>query len=1141
MKKIFVLTIIFFSFNLYAFDKNNISPSEGEYNNNIILDVKNTGSDLYFYFENSISKTPLLYNQKEYPVILSAADGEEKHYKITFLNKTDKSSAITLNYRIDRKKPGSADIKIYDNFLFFNKPEESSSVFFRIDRGNWIEWNGESLRLSDFNTVYYYCVDSSGNKSTVSTWSNQYYRNYRSQKSSLRVFSPEQGMFYNKQKLFIDKTDMEWIRYSFTDKETAVNGTLYTSPFVINRSGDVDIFIAAKPFNSNNLIHDKISFNVIEDSKSLTAELFESGNDKYLKAVSSRIILKAINNKDQFSRYDRPVKLSSDPLRVNYNTVYLKTYDDYSGYCYRYFYLFDERSTSLKNDNEINNTKKITPERPVLEGIKTLSDGSRKIILRQEKNKSFIYSISDIKTAENPEKSSATAENFIVLKNPYGRDSNYSVKVCTADEYGIISEPLVINNLSVDHYPPEIPEIIIQDNLIEFKSKYDVFYRFIREDIKSGNYLKYTKAFRIETIPGILENISVEYFSLDKHENKSMPGLKKLVFDNRYPDIVDSGFLKKENLSSSSFNVLKDFFKHDYEIYYTLSENLIPPRDPDINSKKLTSNLVLDCADGEEKYYTMKILPVSSVNSNRGNIQIFYFHIDKIKPEIPQIHHLKSVYYSDNAVIRLKGTESGNTVYYSYSSDKNSIDSPFNGTRASDNTIVIPLPEKDRKTVYLKTASQDRAGNRSAESDIISFVIDNRNYPEITFDSLTENYITPDNVVINKPSNNFIYRYEISNTEKSLPAVNSYSSVMESPVAFDMNSGEEKAFYIAVKAYFDINDNKGSEEKIFRIFIDKKKPEKPAITIKDNNKIHISGENTVLYTAYPEKTGIINPEYKKYIKPFMLNRYLPPGRYIIKAYSRDKAGNLSDASEDSFYISGKAVYVSHSKGNDKNKGTDSDYPVKTLDRAFDIYRNGEVDTFFLMPGNYEINNKVQAQQTLLIKGTSGKTFITDKSPGAASLFSLNDSSLILKDITMISKIYKNTFINAENSLVVFDNSEIKINCSTSVNAKNSTTIIENTDLTQETVFYSRPLVSDYGHLKIKDSNLDIISASEITSLNCNRSTADISDSSFLLNSDNSLFSKSVNSSLKNSNVRVKIISGVNSYFFQVGKGSYTDP
>ncbi len=94
---------MFFSVFIYALDKNTIHPPEGEYMENIKLEVKNSSSNILFHFENSSTSDPLPFNPSENPVLLSAAEGEEKNYRISFKEKGSSDPPLTLNYTIDRK------------------------------------------------------------------------------------------------------------------------------------------------------------------------------------------------------------------------------------------------------------------------------------------------------------------------------------------------------------------------------------------------------------------------------------------------------------------------------------------------------------------------------------------------------------------------------------------------------------------------------------------------------------------------------------------------------------------------------------------------------------------------------------------------------------------------------------------------------------------------------------------------------------------------------------------------------------------------------------------------------------------------------------------------------------------------------
>ena len=1132
MKKILLYILIFFSHYIQAFDKNAVFPPEGKYNKNISLQLAYTSGPVYFYFENSIEKTPLLFDGADNPVILSAAEGEEKNYKIVFKDKAAGSTPVSLNYTIDRKKPYPPDIILKEGVFSF-KPSDNS-VFFRIDRGDWQIWNNENTIISSFNTVFYYSQDSSGNKSIVKTWSNQLYENFSSYNKKLNIYSPAEGDFYNKQLLYIDNTGLQWVRYSFIDFDSSVTGTEYQKPLIIDRTGTVNLYIAAKPVNSDEIIYKNVSYNVNENLTSIKSELIDNRNSKYLTSVSDKIIFYSLNSSN-YIRYEEPVKLSYEPDSMNFNTLKLKTFDDSSSYSYRYFFYFDNRKS---NESTVKRTglppKSRKPPKPVLEGIKTLSGGGRQIYLKQIKDVSYLFTISENKAPDNPVLYDSISEMLPVIRNPYGRDSRYYIKVSSIDNYGNISDPLEISRIFIDHYPPENPEISVINNNLELKGKDDIYYRIITEGSIDSAFKKYSDPVSLQPLKGISQKLSVEYYSSDNSGNKSIISEYNYKADNSFPFLSESAELNCTNILNTDYILRKNIFNPDYDIFYTISDSIETPPDPVITSSKLVNDIILKCQEGEEKCYTLKILPVSRTNSNKGDITELNFHIDKIPPPAPVLSDLKEIYYSDNAVINIKGAVSGNTVYYSSSLNENSIDSPFDGKKAYDSTIVLSNPEKTRKTFYIKTGSSDLAGNRTVSERVFKVILDNRDYPGTVLENINDYEVTDSVLTVKKPDDSFIYRYNISNNKEMLPRADFKSGILDKDLVFRAVTGEEKNYYLSVKAFFDIYDCKGSEERIFFIKTDRKKPEPPVITISENNTIQLSGENKVLYSAFPEKTNPVTPEFKEYIKPFMLNRYIPPGRYNIKAYSIDEAGNVSDPSEDSFYVSRKIIYISASEGNDLNTGGLSS-PVKTLKKALDIYRNDKIDTIYLLPGLYRIEDPLTIDSPLFIKGSKGRTVIKPDAEICESIFSIKNSVLILKDLNLISDNYCSNYFSSVNSLAVIDNSEINADSSRFVKMKESSLIIENTSLSLKSVFSSEPFLIESGQINITDSRFNISSSSSIKTFSLDSSSFKLKNSSFILNSDDSLFAESFNSTVKNDNLRVKIESSQYSSFYNTLK------
>ena len=657
MKKIYLLILIFFSQSLFSLDKNQINPPQGRYRSDITITLEKQEKEIYFYFEKSRIKDPVLYDQHNFPIILSASAGEEKNYTIVFTEKNPDKQPIRLNYTIDKKLPPLPDLSLNSSFLSF--VNNDNTVFYKLDEGEWRKWINEKIALSEFNTVFYYSKDSAGNKSMVESWSNQNYDNYSSSEKYLKIISPEKGVFYNKQFLYIDKTGFDWIRYSFHDFDSASNGNEYKQPFLVDKTGSISIYLSGKPSGSDEILFSSISYNVEPDDDTIKTEIIEYNNNRFLTAVSEKIILYSVNSND-FTRYVSPLKLICEPDSINFNTVRLKSYDSSSSACYRYFYYYDNRDRiNISYPSQVNSSITVHPEKPVLSGIKVLENGEKQVYLEQKKNRSFAYTISEEIPPENPGPQSPVSNILPVLKNPYGRESLYFINVSSVDQNGNISEPLSINNIIVDHYPPDIPDISIKNNLLEFTASDDIYYRITTESIGESFYKKYIKPVNILSISGISSDLKIEYYSSDLSGNRSTVNTEYHRSDNSFPEISNIIDIRKNNLFRSDYTLKKSLFNINYDIYYTISENITPPPDPDLNSFLLENDILFSCPENKEKHYTVKLLPVSKINKNIGDSSTVHFHIDKIKPPEPLLSDLKKIYYSDIAVVNIIGSGKG--------------------------------------------------------------------------------------------------------------------------------------------------------------------------------------------------------------------------------------------------------------------------------------------------------------------------------------------------------------------------------------------------------------------------------------------------------------------------------------------------
>ena len=162
---------------------------------------------------------------------------------------------------------------------------------------------------------------------------------------------------------------------------------------------------------------------------------------------------------------------------------------------------------------------------------------------------------------------------------------------------------------------------------------------------------------------------------------------------------------------------------------------------------------------------------------------------------------------------------------------------------------------------------------------------------------------------------------------------------------------------------------------------------------------------------------------------------------------------------------------------------------------------------------------------LIVQQQKAITVFYDKIPESDNIFTISDSSLIIKGITLISENFRKNCFDSENSVIVFDNSDLIFNCSNFINQRNSSTIIEDSSLTLKSRLNSTAFNNYLSTLKIDTGSIDIYSESDITGFRLLKSQCYLTDSSFSFKSSRAVYSFNLeNSALNMKNIRVKNIS-----------------
>jgi len=328
MKLKFLFLVIVLSniylLNIYSLE-GVITPSResGVFNNNIELSFKNNpGIDLYYYFEESLDKTPIKYF---YPLSLTSMYGESRIYNLVVIAQDGEEILETLKYQfiIDKDIPMKPVLNLSDgiyneslnmNFLknddliFYSKQSDSSS--------DYKLWEGESItipQLKNLNTDFIksFSEDSAGNRTSVSV--NKFtILPIQQEVNSINLISPAEGEFLNSQLLYIDMNGFKWIRYSLNDLNPEIRGTTYTGPVLITKIGNYKLKIAAAALGSDRILRKEIDFTILDNKNVILNN--ESG--VYVEELN----LKFIKGSFFYNLDDRKV-VYEDPLIPNFLSI----------------------------------------------------------------------------------------------------------------------------------------------------------------------------------------------------------------------------------------------------------------------------------------------------------------------------------------------------------------------------------------------------------------------------------------------------------------------------------------------------------------------------------------------------------------------------------------------------------------------------------------------------------------------------------------------------------------------------------------------------------------------------------------------------------------------------------------------------
>jgi hypothetical protein len=387
---------------------------------------------------------------------------------------------------------------------------------------------------------------------------------------------------------------------------------------------------------------------------------------------------------------------------------------------------FNEKSTSLVTSKLITFDIK-QPDPPE---VKIISKTSKQVLFNITNSgpNRIIYTINyDGTEPKDPESTSFTGSDKMILNLPHGIEQNVIAKFAIIDRAGNISDSKMIDLLESDSVSPKSPIITVVENKIRLVGNDTIYYKINHPDI-SDTYNLYESPFILDFENNQYNGIVISAYALDANGNQSrIVQSEEIQKDNRIPVVPYFSGITENGIYNNP-KTLRIHFPDDISIYYSLSTGGISPEDPLISdSNRINDFLYFDCPVNEEREYIIKLIASYGNENLTSSIKEISFKIDRIAPRAPVISSVSDGgIYNDDVLIEINDNEDEVWILLKdliTVENLNYENFQMNGILLNKTYKLSQLPNTE-KIYQLAALAIDEAGNTSISRKVISFSID---------------------------------------------------------------------------------------------------------------------------------------------------------------------------------------------------------------------------------------------------------------------------------------------------------------------------------------------------------------------------------------------------------------------------------
>ena len=713
--------------------------------------------------------------------------------------------------------------------------------------------------------------------------------------TSIPILSPVPGTFGNEQQLYINQKDFRWVRYTLDGSDPTQDGTPYSHPLVIPKTGPVDLKVAALGHGSSHPLTAEVTYTVKQGTDNPFATAGgEAPSPVTLKPPAGGDYYYTLQEQTPDASdipFDRPLQIGAPPGSLAYTVLRLRSRasDGTWGPGFRYFYAVDRRPAPAPTIGLIGGTIATPRTRVRIDDapytkIYYTIDGS------SPSTSSPLYSTPF--TPALPPESAGTVTIRARAVAPNGTESK-TVSV----EFPYMTKTPQPPNVALEKPSASVPDtgrLVLVEVPAGSTAVYERTLDGSTPAAPTVNSPGATPEMLLSVPRGTNVLFSLTFATVDATGAISAPTKPLAVRIDALPPAEPTLTFSDGRLTIKGEGTLR----------YTVTDNGAPPPTPGTGALLYKGPMPLSGSAGARVVYRVAAVSIDSDGLRSTVSRGGPYVVDDRSPAVPVYWGVApGGIYNDARTLHVE-TPPGEEVHYTLSTDGRSPDDPSGDSPVFGANMQFSVPEGASKSYVVKL--REAVAGRLGPVATIPFTIDRIPPPVPTIEGVGASQVSNHPVTIDPPKAAVGESLYISISTVGDPGdpLGDTGRPFETPILLTATAGQELTYHIRLAAR-DRAGNSAEGSTVYLVTIDRRLPASPTITATPSGgtaagevSVTIAGGSTETYHYEMTDDGSDPPvptaQSRRYTSPIELKAL--NGRatlYTLLATAEDAAGNLS--------------------------------------------------------------------------------------------------------------------------------------------------------------------------------------------------------------------------------------------------------